>query len=58
MRKFATLVVTGCALLAAGAVSAQEQFPSRPMRILCGFGVGGGTDVVARLIKEVGIPTE
>ena len=48
------LVATGaaCALLAAADTLAQDGFPSRPIRILCGFGVGGGTDVVARVIGQ------
>jgi tripartite-type tricarboxylate transporter receptor subunit TctC len=29
-----------------------EDWPARPVRILVGFGAGGGTDVVARIIAE------
>ncbi len=47
MRTLTTLVA--CALLlAAGATAAQEKFPSRPLRILVGFGPGSGTDILAR----------
>ena len=35
-------------LLGAGIAAAQEQFPSRPLRILVGFGPGSGTDILAR----------
>lgn len=49
MRALVKLVVMAGALLAAGAAHAQE-FPTKPIRILVGFGVGGGTDVLAREI--------
>ena len=39
-------------LLAAGAAHAQERFPSKPMRVLVGFGVGSGTDVLARVVAQ------
>jgi tripartite-type tricarboxylate transporter receptor subunit TctC len=40
-------------MLAAGhAAAAQGQFPERPVRLLVGFGAGGGTDVSARLIAK------
>ena len=42
--------VQTCALPICG--FAQDTFPNRPIRILCGFGVGGGTDVVARVIGQ------
>ena len=29
-----------------------EDWPARPVRILVGFGAGGGTDVVARIVAE------
>lgn len=41
--------VLACGLLIiAGAAPAQDKFPSRPLRILVGFGPGSGTDVLAR----------
>jgi tripartite-type tricarboxylate transporter receptor subunit TctC len=52
MRKFGNLIVMGCALLAAGAAHAQEKFPTKPIRILVGFGPGSGTDVLAREIAQ------
>ncbi len=52
MRKVIALVITGSALLWAGATHAQGAFPTKPIRILVGFGVGGGTDVLAR---EIGV---
>lgn len=32
--------------------AAQAQFPERPVRLLVGFGAGGGTDVASRLIAK------
>jgi tripartite-type tricarboxylate transporter receptor subunit TctC len=37
-------------LLITGITAAQEKFPSRPLRILVGFGPGSGTDILAREI--------
>jgi tripartite-type tricarboxylate transporter receptor subunit TctC len=48
MRKFLAAVIIGGGLLSAGATRAQDAFPTKPIRILVGFGVGGGTDVLAR----------
>jgi len=42
------LVVAG----AAGTVSAQAEFPSKPIRFIVGFAPGGGTDIVARVIGQ------
>jgi tripartite-type tricarboxylate transporter receptor subunit TctC len=32
--------------------AAAEEWPSRPIRILVGFGAGGGTDIVARIVAQ------
>jgi tripartite-type tricarboxylate transporter receptor subunit TctC len=38
---------------AAGAVHAQvANYPDRPIKILVGFGAGGGTDIVARILAQ------
>ncbi len=38
------------AVLACAGASAQSDWPQRPVRMLVGFGPGGGTDIVARII--------
>ena len=49
---FKSVTTVAAAMLFAATACAQDNFPSRPIRILCGFGVGGGTDVVARVIGQ------
>jgi tripartite-type tricarboxylate transporter receptor subunit TctC len=44
-------VVLACAL-SAGAVRAGGDWPAHPVRILVGFGAGGGTDVATRIIAD------
>ena len=39
-------------LLAAAAAHAQDRFPTRPLRILVGFGPGSGTDILAREVAQ------
>jgi tripartite-type tricarboxylate transporter receptor subunit TctC len=42
------IVIVATASLPAGA----QDWPTRPIRILVGFGAGGGTDIAARIIAE------
>jgi tripartite-type tricarboxylate transporter receptor subunit TctC len=37
---------------AAVSATAQDAWPSRPIRIMVGFGAGGGTDVATRIVAE------
>ena len=46
----ATLFTLG--LLGAGATSAQDRWPSKPVRIVVPFAPGGSTDVVARMVGQ------
>jgi tripartite-type tricarboxylate transporter receptor subunit TctC len=47
----AALVATAIAALQPAAGSAQE-WPTKPVRIMIGFGAGGGTDVATRIVAE------
>jgi len=40
----------GCFLLLVGAASAQDKYPSKPIRLVVSFAVGGPTDIVARVM--------
>ena len=48
----ATTTVLALMIAATTAGAAQAAFPERPVRLLVGFGAGGGTDVSARLISK------
>jgi tripartite-type tricarboxylate transporter receptor subunit TctC len=48
--KFAAVMIVA-ALMLPVAASAQE-WPNRPIRLLVGFGAGGGTDLAARIIAQ------
>lgn len=52
LKKFT--IFAGVCLLAAsaGIASAQSDFPTRPIRIVVGFGAGGASDVAARIVAQ------
>ena len=53
MSEMTIKVCCALALLAlAGAANAQEPYPTRPIRLVVGFGAGGPTDIPARFIAD------
>src|SRR6187402_3376300 len=52
---FATRIVIAavvCVGLQSAPAEAQDTWPSRPIRIMVGFGAGGGTDVATRVVAD------
>ena len=47
-----SLLVGGMLACMAGAVSAQEKYPSRPVDVIVPWGAGGGSDQTARMIAK------
>jgi tripartite-type tricarboxylate transporter receptor subunit TctC len=56
MHRRSVLIGTGAALIGTGA-RAQAAFPSRDIRILCGFAPGGTADLLSRLVAEFVAPS-
>ncbi len=52
MRKLLGCLVVSFSVLASGGASAQQQFPSKPIRIILSYTSGGPTDMMSRLIGE------
>lgn len=48
--RFPRLAAALCGIVLAGPALAQEAYPSRPIKLVVGFGTGGVTDVLGRLI--------
>jgi tripartite-type tricarboxylate transporter receptor subunit TctC len=49
--KFLRAAFCAAVLALAGSADAQD-WPSRPIRVLVGFGAGGGTDIIARMVAQ------
>ena len=52
MRKLLKLLVAACAFCAVTAASAQERYPTRPIRILIPFPAAGASDTIGRAVGE------
>ncbi|MBV9954474.1 MAG: tripartite tricarboxylate transporter substrate binding protein [Pseudolabrys sp.] len=60
-RSFATTAAAAAASLKLGPAFAQENYPNRPIQMICPWGAGGGTDATCRIVsalleKEFGQP--
>ncbi|WP_454739549.1 Bug family tripartite tricarboxylate transporter substrate binding protein [Cupriavidus necator] len=45
-------ILAACGMLASTAALAQASFPSKPLRIVVGFGAGGVADIAARIVAQ------
>ena len=52
MRRPLIALVAALALVAVGAAVRGEDWPARPVRIVVGFGPGGGADIIGRIIGQ------
>jgi len=52
MRKLLTIAGIACAVLAAPCTASAQEWPNRPVRLVVGFGAGGGTDIVGRIVAQ------
>ena len=51
-RRFLQLTAAGIAAPAFSHLALAEDYPARPVRVIAGFGAGGGVDITARLIGQ------
>jgi tripartite-type tricarboxylate transporter receptor subunit TctC len=51
-RRFLTLAAGAAAASTGSGLARAETYPARPVRLICGFGAGSATDIVARLIGD------
>ena len=50
--KYLTNSVAAALIALSGAASAQDKYPSKPIRLIVAFPAGGSTDIVARLVGQ------
>ena len=51
-RKFLHLAAGGAALPAVSRIARAQAYPARPITMLVGYGVGGPSDTIARIVAE------
>ena len=51
MRRLFLAVSVGLSVLVAGGAAAQD-YPTRPIRLIVGYGAGGATDLAARIVAD------
>lgn len=51
-RIICSITLATAALVLGAGIAAAQSFPSKPVRILVGFGAGGSTDIVARILAQ------
>lgn len=52
LKQFCSLAIASCLVLAAGVASADEAYPTRPVRLIVGFAAGSTADVGARILSR------
>ncbi|HEY6023391.1 MAG TPA: tripartite tricarboxylate transporter substrate binding protein [Pseudolabrys sp.] len=52
LKQFCSSAIAACLVLAAGAASADEAYPTRPVRLIVGFAAGSTADVGARILSR------
>jgi tripartite-type tricarboxylate transporter receptor subunit TctC len=51
-RRIGMLILLACAIYAAMPASAQQPWPTRPVRVIVAFPAGGATDVITRAVSQ------